>query len=49
MTSRKTKERHTERDECPVGVEVWVRKEGWKESIYKVPSKSDVGVMTVVY
>lgn len=49
MRSRKKIERrHTEKDECLFGVEVWVCKERWKESVYKGPSKSDVGVMSVV-
>ena len=42
------KKRHTEKNECPVGVELWVCKERWKESVNKGSSKSDVGVMTVI-
>ena len=48
MRFYKNERRHTENDECPVGVEVWVFKERCKELVYKGPSKSDVGVMTVV-
>ena len=48
IKSMMRKKEHTEKNERPVGVEVWVRKERWKESVYEGASKSDVGVVTVV-
>jgi len=41
-------QRHTEKDECPFAVEIWVFQERCKEVPRKFRSKSDIGVMTVV-
>ena len=40
--------RHTEEDESPCAIKVWVCKERCKEAICKLPSNSDAGIMTVV-
>jgi hypothetical protein len=45
---RTFRKKHTEKDECPVVVELWVCKERWKESVNEGSSKSDVGIVTII-
>jgi hypothetical protein len=40
--------KHTEEDESPCTIKVWICKERCKEAIRKLPGNSDTGVMTVV-